>query len=97
MFGLKLFDHRWRQVDFERHSGLECGQQPCGLLWIIEHQRLSNCSKWNRLKNLNDREYGSTEPFPIRRTTCLLRSLWERALVVAKRPVCQDCAFVQSN
>jgi hypothetical protein len=32
-------DQRWHQFDFEGYSCLECGQQPSGLLRIVQHQR----------------------------------------------------------
>src|SRR6266699_593511 len=42
IFGLKMFNEYWRQLDFEWHGRLECGQKLGGLLRIVEHQRLSS-------------------------------------------------------
>src|SRR3990172_8461512 len=44
-------------------------------------------------------QYGSVEPFPIRRTRLLSRPIQYldgACAVGSDRPVCQDCAFVQS-
>src|SRR5258706_9069781 len=38
MLRSEISDQRWHQFDFEGHSCLECGQQPSGLLRIVEHQ-----------------------------------------------------------
>jgi hypothetical protein len=34
-----LLEHHWRQFDFEWRSLFQCGKQPRGLLWIVEHRR----------------------------------------------------------
>src|SRR6266481_4745545 len=39
MLRSEISDQRWHQFDFKGHSCLECGQQPSGLLRIVEHQR----------------------------------------------------------
>ena len=39
MLRSEISDQGWHQFDFEGHSCLECGQQPSGLLRIIQHQR----------------------------------------------------------
>jgi hypothetical protein len=39
MLRSEISDQRWHQFDFEGYSCLECGQQPSGLLRIVQHQR----------------------------------------------------------
>ena len=37
ILGLQIFDQRWCQFDVKWRSCLECGEQPGGLLRIVEH------------------------------------------------------------
>ena len=46
------------QFDFEGHSCLECGQQPSGLLRIVEHQLTPSTIEPSDSAIANDREYG---------------------------------------
>jgi hypothetical protein len=68
MLRSEISDQRWHQFDFEGHSCLECGQQPSGLLRIVQHQRTASTIEPSDSAIANDREYGSTEPFSMRCT-----------------------------
>jgi len=58
MLRSEISDQRWHQFDFEGYSCLECGQQPSGLLRIVEHQRTPSTIEASDSAIANDREYG---------------------------------------
>src|SRR4030095_76530 len=49
-------DQRWHQFNFKGHSCLECGQQPSGLLRIVEHQRTPSTIEPSDSAITNDRD-----------------------------------------
>src|SRR5260221_11182020 len=57
MLRSEISDQRWHQFDFKGHSCLECGQQPSGLLRIVEHQRTPSTIEPSDSAITNDREY----------------------------------------
>jgi hypothetical protein len=64
MLRSEISDQRWHQFDFKGHSCLECGQQPSGLLRIVEHQRTPSTIEPSDSAITNDREY---PPFRVNR------------------------------
>src|SRR4030095_4250087 len=66
MLRSEISDQRWHQFDFKGHSCLECGQQPSGLLRIVEHQRTPSTIEPSDSAITNDREY---PPFRVNRPT----------------------------
>jgi hypothetical protein len=64
----EISDQRWHQFDFEGHSCVECGQQPSGLLRIVEHQRTPSTIEPSDSAITNDREY---PPFRVNRVVSI--------------------------
>jgi hypothetical protein len=64
MLRSEISDQRWHQFNFKGHSCLECGQQPSGLLRIVEHQRTRSTIEPSDSAITNDREY---PPFRVNR------------------------------
>src|SRR5437016_12842159 len=68
MLRSEISDQRWHQFDFKGHSCLECGQQPSGLLRIVEHQRTPSTIEPSDSAITNDREY---PPFRVTRVVSI--------------------------
>src|SRR5208337_3936122 len=63
--GCDIIDQRWHQLDFERHSPVQRGEQPGSLLRIIDHQRHLRIRE-SISTIIENRADGSTEPFSAR-------------------------------
>src|ERR1700683_5568053 len=70
----EMLDHVGCQSDLERHCRLQDRDEIASLLWFIEHLSRPFCKSSDSII-IDDREYGSTEPFLILRTRLPLRTL----------------------
>src|SRR5664280_2098595 len=67
----EMLDQVGYQGDLERHRRIKDFHEFVSLLWLIEHRR--HLFKRDDSIIADDREYGSTEPYYIRRTRLVLR------------------------
>jgi hypothetical protein len=71
----EMLDQVGYQGDFERHRRIKNFHQFVSLLWLVEHRRHPFDIERDDSIIADDREYGSTEPFLMRRKISVFRPL----------------------